>query len=383
MAATSDNATRNSAQSVLRACAVLKSFRTRDEVLQLADVMERTGLHKTTTFRLLQSLVKGGLIQRVSKGSYRCLAAIADTRRYRIGFASQTDSEFSRDVAAGLDRVASMNGQVHLISVNNRYSAREALRNADLLVKERVDIVLEFQTYQRVAPMVAARFLEANIPVIAIEVPHPGATFYGANNYQAGQIAGRTLGRWVKENWSEGPQQIVLLELPIAGPLLALRITGALDGVRVELPGVAKLPVVHLDGRGDPEQILGVVRKFLHRSLPKRTLVIVINDMCALAALRGFEEVGRGHLCAVVGQNGTREARKELRTPGTRLIGSVAYFPERYGEDLIPLALALLQKKAMPSAVFVKHRLLTPANVDLIYPIDQEQVPTEASDLQR
>ena len=76
-------------------------------------------------------------------------------------------------------------------------------------------------------------------------------------------------------------------------------------------------------------------------------------------------------MCAVMGQNAIRDARMELRRPGTRLIGSVAYFPERYGDDLIPLALGILEKKPYPPATFVKHQLLTPKNVSLIYPLDR------------
>ena len=73
-----------------------------------------------------------------------------------------------------------------------------------------------------------------------------------------------------------------------------------------------------------------------------------------------------------MGQNALREARAELRRPGTRLVGTVAYFPERYGEELIPLALNILRQKPVPSTIFVKHQLLTPRNVDLIYPLDQQ-----------
>ena len=73
-----------------------------------------------------------------------------------------------------------------------------------------------------------------------------------------------------------------------------------------------------------------------------------------------------------MGQNAIREARQELRRPATRLIGSVAYFPESYGEELIPLALAILQKKPVPPAVFVKHQLITPKNIDLLYPAQIE-----------
>jgi ribose transport system substrate-binding protein len=73
-----------------------------------------------------------------------------------------------------------------------------------------------------------------------------------------------------------------------------------------------------------------------------------------------------------MGQNALREARAELRRPGTRLVGSVAYFPERYGEELIPLALNILRKKPVPATLFVKHQLITPRNVDLIYPLDRQ-----------
>ena len=37
------------------------------------------------------------------------------------------------------------------------------------------------------------------------------------------------------------------------------------------------------------------------------------------------------------------------------------------------MALQILQKKALPSTVFVKHQLITPRNVDLIYPLDDKQ----------
>ena len=109
----------------------------------------------------------------------------------------------------------------------------------------------------------------------------------------------------------------------------------------------------------------------LNSTPAKRTLIGAVNDTCALAALRAFEEAGRGEFCAVVGQNAIRDARRELHRPGTRLIGTVAYFPERYGDELISLSLGILQKKLSPAAVFVKHQLVTPKNVKLIYPLDE------------
>ena len=361
---------RNESQTVLRACEVLKSFRSLGEELSLTDVMERTHLPKTTVFRLLRTLIHGGLLERASSGVYRNRFGPVTAQPLRIGFAAQGDSEFCRAVMQSVETAAARE-HVHLITVNNRYSAREALRNADLLIKERVDLVLEYQTYERVAPVIASKFLEANTPVIAIEIPHPGATYFGANNYKAGLIGGKALGRWAREHWDGKVDQLVLLELPIAGSLLELRITGLVDGLRAELPSMVNVPVAHLNGRGDFEQVLEVIRQYLRRAPARRTLIGTVNDVCALAALRAFEEAGASERCAIVGQNAIRETRNELRRLGTRLIGTVAYFPERYGDELIPLAIGMLQNRSVPSTVFVKHQLITPRNVDLIYPLDE------------
>jgi ribose transport system substrate-binding protein len=358
-------------EAVVRACRVLQSFY-QHEVLSLGQIVERTGLSKTTCFRLLQSLTKGRMIERVAKGAYRRTIEQSIIPTYTIGFAAQTtDSEFSRDVSHSIHRVAERE-HMRLIAVNNRYSPKVALRNADLLIKEGVNVVLEFQTYEHVAPIIASKFLDAHIPVIAIEIPHPGATYFGANNYEAGIIGGRALGRWAKQNWGGKVEELLLLELPIAGPLPQLRITGTIAGLNETLPGIEAGSVTHLDGKGDFEHSFDIVRRHLRRAAAKRTLIAAVNDPMALGALRAFEEAGRTNLCAVMGQNAIRAAREELRRSGTRLIGSVGYFPERYGEELLPMAVSILQKKSMPSAVFIKHQLITPKNVGLVYPVQTD-----------
>lgn len=357
----------NIVESVIRACRILQAF-SENETLTLRQIVERTGLSKTTSFRLLQSLTLGGMLVRIGKGSYRSVIQSSSVSPFTIGFASQaSESEFSRDVNKSVHRVAERE-HLRLVAVNNDYSPKTALRNADLLIREGVNLALEFQTYEQVASTISSKFLDANIPVIAIEIPHPGAFYFGADNYQAGLIGGRALGRWAKKYWYGKVDEVLLLELPIAGPLPQLRITGTLAGLTQMLPSIRNSNFVHLNGNGKFETSLEVVRRHLRHIKPKRTLVAAVNDPSALGALRAFEESGRAHLCAVMGQNAIRDARDELRRPGTPLIGSVGYFPERYGEELIPYALSILHRKPVPSTVFVNHQLITSRNVELLYP---------------
>ena len=101
-----------------------------------------------------------------------------------------------------------------------------------------------------------------------------------------------------------------------------------------------------------------------------RLRIWTATDPSALGALRAFQEAGRASDCAIVGQNAEPDGRAELREPNTRLIGSVAYFPERYGPGLIRFALDILAGKPTPPAVFLKHQLITHATVDNFYPND-------------
>ena len=145
---------------------------------------------------------------------------------------------------------------------------------------------------------------------------------------------------------------------------------GILTGINEVIRLAEPVRTVSLDGDGQFQTSLERVRKHLRETKAKRVLVGAANDTSALGALRAFQEAGRANDCVIVGQNAEPEARAELRTPGTRLIASVAFFPEKYGDGLIRLALDLLARKPSAPAVFTNHQIITPDNVDHFYPND-------------
>jgi ribose transport system substrate-binding protein len=357
-------------KSVIHSSRILSSFRSAGEALSLKEIVQRCGLPKTMCFRLLYTLEKCGMVEKVSTNLYQAIVRPAKQRLCRLGYAAQgTNYQFSREVSSSLERAAREEG-IELIALDNRYSAKIAQRNADLLVREKVDLAIEFQTDETIAPIVAAKYREAGIPMIAIDIPHPGATYYGANNYEAGLIGGRYLGRWAKEHWASEADEIIMLELPRAGNLPQMRLTGMLVGINLALPSAKNCRVTHLNGDGEMGTSFEVVRRHLRVSRSRRILVGAINDVSAIGALRAFEEAGRADTCAVMGQNASPEGRAEMRQANTRLIGSVAFFPERYGPDLVKVSLDILNKKTVPPAVFVDHKLVTPATIDHFYAND-------------
>jgi ribose transport system substrate-binding protein len=156
-------------------------------------------------------------------------------------------------VHAGLVRACERE-RLELIVVDNRYQPRVALRNAEHLIREKVDLVIEFQTDEAVAPAIASRYLEAEIPLIAIDIPHPGATYFGANNYQAGLLGGRYLGKYAQACWHGQVDEILLLELARAGGLVRARCKGIVAGIKETARGRHR-PVVPLDWRRPVQDI--------------------------------------------------------------------------------------------------------------------------------
>jgi ribose transport system substrate-binding protein len=359
-------------QAVHRACDILKCFHQGESDLTLSDIVAKTSLSRTTAFRLLATLVDQGMLARPAKNHYRAISEQGRrSSRFRIGYASQSEEfSFSRLVSDSI-RSQAYEAGVDLLELSNRYSPTVAIRNAETFVRERVDLVIEFQTNEQSASIVASKLIEAGIPIIAIDIPHPGADYYGANNYRAGLLAGNALAQAAVHEWGGQVDDIILLELPMAGPLPRSRLTGVLAGIREILPNIPDQRVRFINGNGRFENSLSVTRRYLQHLKAKHVLIAALNDPSCLGALQAFEEAGRSANCLAVGQNSSIEARREMRRPGSRMMGSVAYFPERYGEAVMTLALDKLQGKLIPPATFVRHQLITSDNVESFYPNDK------------
>jgi hypothetical protein len=123
--------------------------------------------------------------------------------------------------------------------LDNRYDAATALKNAEEFVRSRIDLVIEFQVEQQVAPVIADRIAAAGIPLIAIDIPHPHAIFFGVDNYRVGYDAGQLLAQHAVDEWRGQVDWVLGLDIEEAGPLVQSRITGAFEGVRSKLEGIA------------------------------------------------------------------------------------------------------------------------------------------------
>ena len=350
----------------VQACKVMGAFRRPGEALALSEIVMRTSLQKGTVFRLLYTLHQEGFLEKTPRNQYRLRITLPKKSRLRFGYSGNEKDPFTRTVTESLGEAAAI-ANIEVVCLNNNASDDLALENAEMLVGERVDLAIVFFGNHSISDVLSSRFLRANIPMIAIDVPLTGATYFGADNYQAGLIAGRYMSQWARSHWKEVVPAFVLIGYRRAGSLVGARIRGMLAGIEEHCKPPKHCRFVTVDSIGDYLSSYEAVMKYLKTAPACHTIIGAVNDQAALGAIGAFEQAGQGELCAAMGHNAEWDARAELRRPGTRLIGTVAYFPENYGAAIIGLARRILAGAHVPPAVMTKHVLLTAQNLDKFY----------------
>jgi ribose transport system substrate-binding protein len=303
---------------------------------------------------------------------------VHENHHYQIGFANLGETmAFSIDVRHGLEKAVQEASCIDLIIADNQLDGSVALTVADRLIEKGVDLVIEYQIDESVGGLIMDKFNQAGIPVIAIDIPMVGATYFGVDHYRAGHMAGVALGNWLVENWEGSFDHLIILEEHRPGALPAARIQGQLDGLQGIVGQVHRSKIIHLNS-GNTTEISQASMLQALQELPdaRRLAVISFNDDAAFGAICAARELGREGDVVIVGQGADRIVRREIRHPGSRLVGSTAYWPERYGEKLIAVALKILNGEPVPPAVYNEHVFLTQDNIDEFYPQDLAESST-------
>jgi ribose transport system substrate-binding protein len=329
--------------------------------VSVEDVFQKTHISKTSVYRILKTLVHRGYVAQAQNGLYRL---VSRPRRLRFGFAAQSaEMPFSVAVAQSVTAAAAASG-VELLVLDNRYDPDIAVQNAEEFVKKRVDLVLEFQVEERVAPRVAHIFKKADIPLVAIDVPHPNATYFGVDNFEVGFEAGSMLAQFAQRKWKSKVDWVLGIGFSEAGSFVEARITGAFDGIRQRLGDLPAARFIQLEGRGMRQPSQMAVADFLrgHRK-GEHVLVAAATDSSALGVLDAARLAGREQDFAIVGQDCIPEALEEMRSGKSAFIGSISHEVESYGPRLIQLGIALLRGYTVPPYNYTRHRCVTPESL--------------------
>src|SRR5438105_7855206 len=263
---------------------------------------------------------------------------------------------------------------VDMLYFDNAGDPARAIANTDAAIAAKIDLLIEYNADAEANAEIARRLAASSIPALALVDPLPGAPLYGPDNRAAGGIAGHALGVFALETWpGEQVLGVVIGDLADPSPAVRDRVQGITEGLRESLPS---LNLALLDTGGQSVRADALLAKFLQTQGGKRVLIATLDDLAALYAKNAIEMNRRQSDCIIVSQgldrniHGSASEKKEIdpNNRGSVVLGSVAYYMDRYGYEVLPLALRLLAGEKLPPRAVTQHILVTAANVFREYP---------------
>lgn len=290
--------------------------------------------------------------------------------------------EFDFDLAVNPSmRNAAEAAGVELLVFNNAYpSTTQPLENADACVTREPDLVVSFNVFAELTEAIMAKYNAENIPVIAVDVTHPGSVFWGADNCMTGRLAAQFAADWAVEHMWPEEEMVVLTGLdPAVGGAPACRNTAFTDFFKENMPGIPDENYFDVDMRtaelGPNAGALAATTDWLTANPDAKYIVATsINDDRAFGIASAMAQADRGDSTVdgvVIGKNADLIALETIREGNSPLVGTVSFFPERYGNFIVPLALDILAGNAVPSIVRVPHEVISIDNIDTYYPEEE------------
>ena len=257
---------------------------------------------------------------------------------------------------------------------------RVRTRSADACVTRESDLVVSFNVFAELTEAIMAKYNAENIPVIAVDVTHPGSVFWGADNCMTGCLAAQFAADWAEEHMWPEEEMVVLTGLdPAVGGAPACRNTAFTDFFKENMPGIPDEHYFDVDMRtaelGPNAGALAATTDWLTANPDARYIVATsINDDRAFGIASAMAQADRGDPTVngvVIGKNADAIALDAIREEISPLVGTVSFFPERYGNFIIALALDILAGNPVPSIVRVPHEVISIDNIDTYYPEEE------------
>jgi ribose transport system substrate-binding protein len=278
-------------------------------------------------------------------------------KQYIIGFSTLDGShEFSQIVRKSIEEAAGEYTSVELVITDNRMDPRITLSNVETFINNNVDLVIEYSQDYQLGPLIAEKLSQSGIPLLAVDIPIPGAVYFGANNYQAGRLAGEAAAKEVARRWDGRLDALIVFTERAAGPTIENRIAGMLEAF-LEAIEFDEQEIISIDARNevrDSAEKLAPIMRSLDPAT--RTVIFSFNAVATIGILESLKSVEMDRSSIVVSHNYMQSTAREMGRVDSPLLGTVTFNPEQYGKNIMEIALRMLGKEPVQQLNFTEHR---------------------------
>ena len=276
---------------------------------------------------------------------------------------------FAIPIAKGIAKLAKDLG-LKLIYCDAEFKPEKAISCAEILASQKPDFVIAGNWQGGAAAAIMAIFDKAKIPAASIDVSHPNAVFFGASNYASGVVGGKAAGEYAKANWDCKDVWVFMGENLEEGEAADLRLVGFADGVQ-EVCGA--LPADRIQrmrlSAGTADQAITVTTDWLTaHPEAKHILSGTIDDERANGMAKAFAATKRDGMVVGQGCDSVGIAVVKMAPASeNRFLGCAAYYPEKYGDYLVSIALDVMAGKAVPQEIHMEHSFLDHDTIGTVY----------------
>ena len=276
---------------------------------------------------------------------------------------------FAIPITKGIAKLAKDLG-LKLIYCDAEFKPEKAISCAEILASQKPDFVIAGNWQGGAAAAIMAIFDKAKIPAASIDVSHPNAIFFGASNYASGVVGGKAAGEYAKANWDCKDVWVFMGENLEEGEAADLRLVGFADGVQ-EVCGA--LPADRIDrmrlSAGTADQAITVTTDWLTaHPEAKHILSGTIDDERANGMAKAFVATKRDGMVVGQGCDSVGIAVVKMAPASeNRFLGCAAYYPEKYGDYLVSIALDVMAGKAVPQEIHMEHTFLDHDTIGTVY----------------
>jgi len=327
-------------------------------------------------------LVLGGAAAAALAGPRASLGA---DKSYFFDFANILESgELFKEFGDGLVAAAGIAG-IRVKRYNNNNDPQTTVNNARLMVQDKPDLILEYIGIEGIGGSIERMVKQADIPMIAINVPIAGAYWFNLVNREIGADTAKIVLDTAKaKGWSAADTTVIIVQGSSAGTevndcvrYFYVTVAQSMPGMDEVAPG-AITPLttrlgksgLQVDGKGTLTDSYAAVKNVL-QTLPadRHILLYTINDDSTIGAWRAITESQRESNTLVAGLGGSAAALKELRT-NPQWVAEGSIFTSHWGQYLIAMGVAVMQGVHPPPLTKSPQVILTKANVDKYYDTD-------------
>jgi ribose transport system substrate-binding protein len=282
---------------------------------------------------------------------------------YVVNFGSH---EWYQNIVKGAENTAKERGHKFEWADANTDLAKQITQSENLLTKG-VDVLALSPVDPEGLSTIMDQAKEKGTKVVTESNPIPGTeTTVGIRNLEAGIMAGKWAGEYIKANFTEDAK-VLIVGLPSQVDTRD-RVEGFKQGL--EESGANYEIVQEVDGKGVKDEALNVSTNAI-TAHPDVNVIFGINDDSALGGQQAYEEAGLDmNKLLTIGFGVEGVAGKEALQANGPYKAGLAMFPEYVGRAIIDQAEKVANGEEVEERTITPMTMITPENLNDYYTLE-------------